>query len=47
MPTIWEHLANARDDIRHMLRTLVDIVVQVRRIDGQFRVTEIDYPAAR
>lgn len=31
----------ARDDIRAMLRLLVDVVVQVRRVAGRFRVTEV------
>lgn len=31
----------ARDDIRGLLRLLVDIVVQVRRTAGRFRVTEV------
>ncbi|RCS22852.1 P-type DNA transfer ATPase VirB11 [Phyllobacterium salinisoli] len=30
-----------RDDIRHLLKTAVDVVVQCKRVDGQFRVTEI------
>jgi type IV secretion system protein VirB11 len=31
----------ARDDIRAMLRMLVDIVVQMQRVGGRFRVTEV------
>lgn len=30
-----------RDDIRALLHLLVDIVVQTRKVDGRFRVTEI------
>lgn len=30
-----------RDDIRAMLRQLVDVVVQMQRVDGAFRVTEV------
>ena len=38
----------ARDDIRSLLKMLVDIVVQTRKVDGEFRVTEIYYdPEAR
>jgi len=37
----------ARDDIRALLRVLVDIVVQVRRADGRFRVTEVWYEPHR
>ena len=37
----------ARDDIRGLLRQLVDVVVQCQRVGGAFRVTEIDYAAAR
>lgn len=38
----------ARDDIRALLKMLVDIVVQTKKTDGEFRVTEIYYdPAAR
>lgn len=32
-----------RHDIRDMLKVAIDVVVQCRRIDGQFRVTEIFY----
>ena len=37
----------ARDDIRDLLKMLVDIVVQCKRVEGKFRVTEIwfDRPA--
>lgn len=31
----------ARDDIRSLLRLLVDIVVQMKRVDGRFRITEV------
>ena len=37
----------ARDDIRGLLRMLVDIVVQTKKVDGEFRVTEIYDPEAR
>jgi len=38
----------ARDDIRAMLTALVDIVVQIKKTDVGFRVTEIHYdPQAR
>ena len=38
----------ARDDVRALLRLLVDVVIQVKRIDGKFRMTELYYdPAAR
>lgn len=37
----------ARDDIRALLHTLVDIVVQLRRIDGHFRMTEVWYDPLR
>jgi type IV secretion system protein VirB11 len=37
----------ARADIRDLLHLLVDIVVQVRRIDGRFRVTEVWYDPHR
>ncbi len=33
----------ARDDIRSLLKMLVDIVVQCKRVDGQFRVTEVPF----
>lgn len=31
----------ARDDIRSLLKLLVDIVIQIKKIEGKFRVTEI------
>ncbi len=37
----------ARDDIRGLLHQLVDVVVQCKRVGGAFRVTEIDFVAAR
>lgn len=37
----------ARDDIRALLHSLVDIVVQMRRIDGRFRMTEVWYEPVR
>jgi type IV secretion system protein VirB11 len=37
----------ARDDIRALLHQLVDIVVQMRRVDGRFRVTEVWYEPLR
>jgi type IV secretion system protein VirB11 len=33
----------ARDDIRALLKMLVDVVVQTKKVDGQFSVTEIYY----
>ena len=33
----------ARDDIRRLLTMLVDIIVQCKRVDGKFRVTEAYY----
>ncbi|WP_097093737.1 P-type DNA transfer ATPase VirB11 [Novosphingobium sp. Chol11] len=37
-----------RDDIRSLLKILVDVVVQMKKVKGQFRVTEIYYdPAGR
>ena len=33
----------ARDDIRALLKMLVDCVVQIKKTDGKFRVTEIYY----
>ncbi|MEZ2127889.1 MULTISPECIES: P-type DNA transfer ATPase VirB11 [unclassified Sinorhizobium] len=35
-----------RRDIREMLKIAIDIVVQCKRVDGRFRVTEIYYRAA-
>lgn len=32
-----------RDDIRELLRLLVDVVVQCKRVNGRFRITEIYY----
>jgi type IV secretion system protein VirB11 len=37
----------ARDDIRGLLKMLVDIVVQCKRVGGAFRVTEIHYADRR
>ena len=37
----------ARDDIRGLLTMLVDIIVQCKRVDGKFRVTEIYYEPKR
>lgn len=38
----------AREDIRSLLKILVDVVVQMKKVDGQFRMTEIYYdPAGR
>ncbi|MNL44362.1 Type IV secretion system protein VirB11 [compost metagenome] len=31
----------ARDDIRSLLKMLVDVVIQCKRVEGKFRVTEI------
>lgn len=33
----------ARPDIRALLNTLVDVVVQVHKVDGKFRITEVRY----
>jgi type IV secretion system protein VirB11 len=35
-----------RNDIREMLKIAIDVIVQCKRIDGRFRVTEIHYRAA-
>ncbi|NNU63846.1 P-type DNA transfer ATPase VirB11 [Rhizobium sp. WYCCWR 11152] len=35
-----------RNDIREMLKIAIDVIVQCKRIDGRFRVTEIYYRAA-
>ncbi|MGO7134968.1 P-type DNA transfer ATPase VirB11 [Rhizobium leguminosarum] len=35
-----------RNDIREMLKIAIDVIVQCKRIDGRFRVTEIYYQAA-
>lgn len=38
----------ARDDIRSLLKILVDVVVQMKKVNGTFRMTEIYYdPAGR
>jgi type IV secretion system protein VirB11 len=37
----------ARDDIRALLHQLVDIVVQMRRVGGRFRMTEVWYEPLR
>jgi type IV secretion system protein VirB11 len=37
----------ARDDIRGLLHLLVDIVVQIRRVGGRFRLTEVWYEPVR
>lgn len=38
----------ARDDIRSLLKILVDVVVQMKKVDGEFKMTEIYYdPAGR
>lgn len=37
----------ARDDIRALLHLLVDIVVQMKRVDGRFRITEVWYEPVR
>ncbi|MFC5505976.1 MULTISPECIES: P-type DNA transfer ATPase VirB11 [Hyphomicrobiales] len=37
----------ARDDIRNLLRQTVDIVIQMKREHGRFRITEIDYDPVR
>src|SRR3546814_9143227 len=31
----------ARDDIRSLLKLLVDVVMQTKKVEGRFRVTEI------
>jgi type IV secretion system protein VirB11 len=36
-----------RDDVRSLLHLLVDIVVQMKRIDGRFRITEVWYEPLR
>ena len=36
-----------RDDIRALLHLLVDVVVQLKRVDGRFRMTELDYEPLR
>ena len=37
----------AREDVRALLLASVDVLVQCKRIDGHFRVTEIDFVAGR
>jgi len=37
----------ARDDIRSLLPLLVDVVVQMRRVEGRFRMTEVWYEPLR
>jgi type IV secretion system protein VirB11 len=37
----------ARDDIRSLLHLLVDIVVQMKRVEGHFRITEVWYEPLR
>ncbi len=37
----------ARDDVRGLLTTMVDVIVQCHRVGGQFRVTEVDFALAR
>nr|WP_316629436.1 P-type DNA transfer ATPase VirB11 [uncultured Brevundimonas sp.] len=37
----------ARDDIRSLLHMLVDVVVQMRRVEGRFRMTEVWYDPVR
>lgn len=37
----------AREDIRNLLHLLVDVVVQLRRVDGRFRMTEVWYEPVR
>ncbi len=37
----------ARDDIRNLMRQTVDIVIQMKREHGCFRITEIDYDPIR
>lgn len=36
-----------RDDIRNLLHLLVDVVVQLKRVEGRFRVTEVYYDPVR
>ena len=35
-----------RNDIRAMLKIAIDVIVQCKRLEGRFRVTEIYYRAA-
>ncbi|MFG1298016.1 P-type DNA transfer ATPase VirB11 [Xanthobacter sp. V13C-7B] len=37
----------ARDDVRGLLMTMVDVIVQCHKLDGRFRVTEVDFALAR
>jgi type IV secretion system protein VirB11 len=37
----------ARDDIRALLHLLVDVVVQMQRVGGKFRVTEVWHESLR
>ena len=37
----------ARDDIRALLRLLIDVVVQMKKVDGVFRLTEVWHEPAR
>ncbi len=37
----------ARDDVRALLTTMIDVVVQCHKVAGRFRVTEIDFAPAR
>lgn len=37
----------ARDDVRALLHLLVDVVVQMKKTDGRFRVTEVFYDPLR
>jgi type IV secretion system protein VirB11 len=36
-----------RDDIRELLHLLVDVVVQMKKTDGRFRMTEVYYDPLR
>lgn len=37
----------ARDDVRALLNTMIDVVVQCHKVAGRFRVTEIEFAPAR
>jgi hypothetical protein len=37
----------ARYNIRALLQVLVDVVVQIKRVDGRFRITEVWYEPVR
>ena len=37
----------ARDDIRNLLVMLIDVIIQCKRIEGKFRVTEIYFDPLR